>query len=384
MRSFATSDGSDAKETSCAHRACAISSYLPAWRWPPCSPQHPPPPRSPSGPLPECRAGRGRDGPGHRCPAGRRLAERPRRAPHAGRRAEVRPLDLSTLRAGATLAGRVRTADHAVRAAKGLPESTGSLVRARLADDTMAAALAAGAIPLVAAAPGDDEAAAVVSYEPDGSRVLLDPARVPARPVIVVEVDVAKALPAGLDVVRQVLAQRGVTAAAAPTARASGGYWATKLNAVRLSNDQEPWIKGSAEIYSIVGGFGLDGTPKVDIVQQPYLDNDGTTYYPNQLLVHFNAYKYNLADVVMMEDDGDTNYQQLAQAIAAVLLTIADAGAYIPLVDAILSAIPSSWWTDDPDYVDSWYTLSTASSGRLNGAAANGWIEVSPYWVAEL
>lgn len=294
------------------------------------------------------------------------------------------PVDLSTLRAGATLAGRVRTADHAVRTAKGLPESTGSLVRARLAVDTMAAALAAGAVPLVAAAPGDDEAADIVSYEPNGSRVLLEPVRVPARPVIVVEVDVAKALPAGLDIVRQALAQRGVTAAAAPAARASGGYWATKVNAVRLSNDQEPWIKGSAEIYSIVSGFGLDGTPKVDILQQPYLDNDGTTYYPNQLLVHFSAYKYNLADVVMMEDDGDTNYQQLAQAIAAVLLTIADVGAYIPLVDAILSAIPSSWWTDDPDYVDSWYTLSTASSGRLNGAGGNGWIEVSPYWVAEL
>ncbi|WP_144126668.1 DUF3103 family protein [Catellatospora sichuanensis] len=297
------------------------------------------------------------------------------------------PVDLSTLRADTALTAQVRTADRAVRAAKGLPESAGSLVRARLAAGTMSAVLTAGAIPLVAAAPSDDdtaEAAAVISYEPSGRRVLLDPTRVPARPVIVVEVDVAKALPAGLDVVRQALAQRGVTGAAAPAARASGGYWATKLNAVRLSDDQEPWIKGAAEIYSIVGGFGLDGTPKVDIVQLPYLDNDGTTYHPNQLLVHFSAYKYNLADVVMMEDDGDTNYQQLAQAIAAVLLTIADVGAYIPLVDAILSAIPSSWWTDDPDYVDSWYTLSTASSGRLNGAAANGWIEISPYWVAEL
>ncbi|GIF95929.1 DUF3103 family protein [Catellatospora citrea] len=292
------------------------------------------------------------------------------------------PVDLSALRADSTLAGRVRTADQAVHAAKGLPAATGSLVRARLADDGMAAALAAGAVPLVAAAPGDDDAAAIVAYEPDGRRVLLDPIRVPSRPVIVVEVDVAKALPAGLDILRQALAQRGVAPAAA--ALASGGYWATKVNAVRLSDDQEPWIKGAAEIYSIVSGFGLDGTPKVDIVQMPYLDHDGTTYYPNQLLVHFSAYKYNLADVVMMEDDGDTNYQQLAQAIAAVLLTIADVGAYIPLVDAILSAIPTSWWTDDPDFVDAWYTLSTGSSGHLNGAGAHGWLEVSPYWVAPL
>ncbi|WP_155370252.1 DUF3103 family protein [Catellatospora vulcania] len=294
------------------------------------------------------------------------------------------PVDLSTLRAGTALTGRVDTADRAVRAAKGLPASVGSLVRARLAADGMSAALAAGAVPLVAAAPGDDEAAAIVAYEPDGRRVLLDPARVPTRPVIVVEVDVAKALPAGLDILRQALAQRGVSPVSAPAALANGGYWATKVNAVRLSDDQEPWIKGAAEVYSIVSGFGLDGHPKVDVVQMPYLDHDGTTYYPNQLLVHFSAYKYNLADVVMMEDDGDTNYQQLAQAIAAVLLTIADVGAYIPLVDAILSAIPTSWWTDDPDFVDAWYTLSTASSGRLNGAGAHGWLEVSPYWVAPL
>jgi hypothetical protein len=156
------------------------------------------------------------------------------------------------------------------------------------------------------------------------------------------------------------------------------------VNAVRLADDEEPWIKGAAEIYSIVGGFGLDGKARIDIVQMPYLDDDGTTYHPNQLLVHFSAYKYDLADVVMMEDDGDTNYQQLAQAIATVLLTVLDAGVYLPLVDPILSAIPTSWWTDDPDYVDSWYTLSTGSGGRLHGAAGNGWLEVAPYWVPEL
>ena len=72
------------------------------------------------------------------------------------------------------------------------------------------------------------------------------------------------------------------------------------------------------------------------------------------------------------------------QAIASALLTIVDQGAYVPLVNAILAAIPTSWWTDDPDYVDSWYTLSTTSSGRLNGAAGNGWMDVSPYHVQPL
>ena len=116
----------------------------------------------------------------------------------------------------------------------------------------------------------------------------------------------------------------------------------------------------------------------------PYLDYDNTTYYPNQLIVHFDAYKYNLADFVMMEDDGDTNYRDLAIALASALLTIADAGSYIPLVDAILNAMPDSWWTDDPDYVDSWYTLSTHTNGHFNGARANGWMDLKPYWVEPL
>ena len=204
----------------------------------------------------------------------------------------------------------------------------------------------------------------------------------PTRPVLVVDVDVAKALPIGLELLRTAVGHHAALPARA--ALTSGGYWATKVDAVRLRDDEEPWIKGGAEIFSIVSGWGLDGTPTVDIVQMPYLDNDNTTYFPNQLLVHFRAYKYNLADVVMMEDDGDTNYQQLAQALVTALLTILDQGTYLPLVNAILAAIPASWWTDDPDYVDSWYTLATTTAGRINGAAGNGWMDVSPYWVSEL
>ncbi len=71
-------------------------------------------------------------------------------------------------------------------------------------------------------------------------------------------------------------------------------------------------------------------------------------------------------------------------ALADALLTIADAGSYILLVDAILNAMPGSWWTDDPDYVDSWYTLSTHTSGHFVGARANGWMDLTPYWVEPL
>ncbi|WP_320064355.1 DUF3103 family protein [Micromonospora sp. RTGN7] len=281
------------------------------------------------------------------------------------------------------LSRAAEAANLRVLVAKGLPVTAGSLLRLRWAHPDMPAALARGAAPLVAATPTDDAPSGVTAYDRGGAPVSLDAARVPARPVLLVEVDIDRALSAGLALMRGELARRGVADTAAMRAAASG-YWATRVDAVRLDDDKEPWLKGDAEIYSIVAGFGLDGKPTVDLVQMPYLDSDGKTYYPNQLLVHFSKYKYNLADVVMMEDDGDTNYQALVQAIVGALLVIVDGGVYQPLVSAILDAIPSSWYTDDPDYVDSWYTLSTASSGRLHGAAGNGWLDVSPYFVQPL
>jgi len=293
------------------------------------------------------------------------------------------PVDLTTVEAGSAFAAALRSANQAVLAAKGLPATAGSMLQLRLGHPDMRAALARGQAPLVAAAPTDDTVTSVIAYTAKGRSVRVDGTRVPQVPVLVVEVDTAKALPLGLQVMRDMLARHGL-AGSDGDLTTNGGYWATKVNAIRLSNDHEPWVKGAAEIFDIVGGFGFDSHVRVDIVQMPYLDHDNTTYYPNQLIVHYFRYKYNLADVVMMEDDGDTNYQALATAIINALLYIIDGGAYIPLVNAILEAIPASWWTDDPDYVESWYTLATTSSGRRYGASANGWMDVVPYWVPEL
>ncbi|MFE1962426.1 DUF3103 family protein [Streptomyces sp. NPDC059479] len=303
----------------------------------------------------------------------------------------------ATAKAGQALKSTVAKGDQRIAAAKGLGADTGSLLRLRLAADSMRGALTAGTVPLVAAAGTDDNAETITAYDSRGRAYTLDARTTPDRPVYVVDIDVTKAMAAGLGIVDKELTKRGLTSAkVAETSKATAeategsrnraaaaGFWTSRVDAVYLSNDEEPWISGDAEIFSIVSGFGFDGKVRVDTVTMPYLDNDGTTYYPNQILVNWSSYKYNLADVVMMEDDGDTNYQALAKAIADILLTITDQGAYIPLVNAILDAIPTSWWTNDPDYVDSWYTLGQNSSGRLNGARGNGWMTISPYFVEQ-
>lgn len=289
--------------------------------------------------------------------------------------------------AAAPLAAEVARADRSVLAAKGLDADTGGLLTVTLAGDPDSRRA-----PLVAVAPDDDEAAAVTAYDSAGRAHTLDGNEAPDAPVYVVGVDGEKALEAGLEVLERELAAAGVTTAdAAAAVSASGaapaaatGYWTSRITSVYVADDKETWIKGDAEIFSIVSGFGLDGKVRVDTVTHPYLDDAGTTYYPNQILVNWSQYKYNLADVVMMEDDGDTNYSSLAKAIAAALLTITDLGAYIPLVDPVVDAIPASFWTDDADFVDAWYTLARETSGTRNGAGGNGRFTFDRYWVSAL
>jgi hypothetical protein len=297
-----------------------------------------------------------------------------------------RQVGLASLTAGksapAALTGAVTAAESRIARAKGLGTAAGPLLQVRLGADSMKAALTADSVPLVAVATGDDKAATVTAYDSAGRAHTLSATRTPKQAVYVVDLDEDKATAAGLAQVDKALGKSGLSSAAAPAA--TGGFWTTKVDSVYLNDDEEPWILGDAEIYSIVTGFGQDGKVRVDTVDMPYLDDDHTTYYPNQILVNWSNYKYNLADVVMMEADSDTNYAALAKALADALLTITDQGTYIPLVDAILDAIPSNWWTNDDDYVDSWYTLGVNSAGTLNGARGNGRLTVEPYWVAEL
>ncbi|WP_439663456.1 DUF3103 family protein [Lentzea sp. HUAS TT2] len=264
--------------------------------------------------------------------------------------------------------GTIAAAERKIAEAKGLPDGQGLVTTRRVGG-------LKGEL-LVAAAPDDDNATKLKAYDRKGNTHELTTAHEPDQPLVLIDIDVEKAAKRGMDVIRQAMPT--------PQTGQLAGYWATQVTRVRVSDVQEPWFKGDAEIFALVSGFGLDGKVRVDPVTMPYLDEENTTYAPNQLLVHWNNYKYDLADVVMMEDDGDTNYKALAQALVAALLTIVDGGAYIPLVSAVLDAIPDSWYTDDPDYVESWYTLSEQGAGVVNGASGRGWMETRPYFVREL
>ncbi|KOG57522.1 hypothetical protein ADK75_03750 [Streptomyces virginiae] len=288
------------------------------------------------------------------------------------------------------LRSSLASADKLINTAKGLQASE-SLLRLRLGDPSMRSGLTKGATPLVTAAAVQDSARTVIAYDARGVAHELDARKAPAQPVYVIDIDSSRSVAEGLRVLNEELQRHGMSSSAvtkpgsqAQLSAGAAGIWTTKINQVYLTNDEEPWVKGDAEIYTLVAGFGHDGKVRIDTVDMPYLDKDGTVYRPNQVLVNWSNYKYNMADAVMMEEDGGINYRDLAKALVAILLTVFDQGMYIPLVNAILDAMPDEWWTDSPDYVDSWYTLSKTDRGTRYGARGNGWMSVEPYFVQRL
>lgn len=251
--------------------------------------------------------------------------------------------------------------------------------------------------PLIAFPPaGDDKAwTTVEALGSDGRWITLDAHKAPDVPVIVVRVNgrlsFEKQIAGANAMLRAAGLQRaGSTAgdaapAAANGAKAGSGHWTTRLDMIRLNDDEEPWVSGSAEVYAITAGILPGNQAQVTIVDMPYLDNDGHTYYPRQVLLDWNDYSYGAANVLLYEHDDNTNYQELVgliiQAIgqAGTLAGYSQAGAIAEIAGRIVAAMPSGWFSNDDDYVDSIYTIQKYETATRWGAAGNAQVTYVPY-----
>ena len=287
----------------------------------------------------------------------------------------------------------VAEANQYTRQLKGLSDNNSNLYQLRLADNEMLTAWQQGQMPLIAFAPkGDDKDWQYVeAYDHQGQLHLLDAHTLPQRPVLIVELDNAQVKREGLAVMRRVFADHGM---AMPSQDATAGDEAQPLSTsvlkrIRLNDDEEPWISGAAEVYGVVTGVNPSrDEPVLDIVDMPYLDHDGRDYTPNQILIHWQRYRWQAADVLLMEQDDNTNYQELATTfldiVTQVMRTIPDPNvqgyAIIPqLTNQLIKAMPSHWFSNDDDYVDVFYTLFEGQTyqGHM-GASGNAKITLEP------
>jgi hypothetical protein len=226
--------------------------------------------------------------------------------------------------------------DRDIRVSKGIAAYTADVLQVRLAHASMLKAWQQGQEPLYAYEPdGDDKLwTTIEAFDRFGGVHYLDPQRMPSRPVFVVDLDSRKDLGAGIrmmnDRLKRALPQlktgpfvtsqrfaseKGETQRFAPQIATSIDV--ALLEKIRLNDDEEPWISGAAEVYAVVTGVDPSrDQPALDIVDMPYLDHDGSTYTPNQILVYWPRYRWAAVDVLLYEHDDNTNYQQAVGQLA--------------------------------------------------------------------
>ncbi|WP_179948416.1 DUF3103 family protein [Shewanella psychrophila] len=304
---------------------------------------------------------------------------------------------------------KLRQSELAIREAKGLYTHTKSkintdlkgsmepnLVQFRLADASMLSDWQQGESPLFAFEPdGDDKLwANIEAYDVEGNIHLLDVYQLPQRPVIVIGLDKQQAMREGLAVMRDTfalstdsanLSKRSISQARPQISSfttADQPISTTVIKQISVQDDEEPWVSGKAEIYGIVTGVNPSrDEPALDIIEMPYLDYSGTEYYPNQIVIHWERYRWAAADLVLMEHDDGTNYKDLATALVSIAERVLQQypdpevqgyAIIATITNEILNALPDAWFTNDDDFVDVYYTLQEGETyTNHHGAGGN-------------
>lgn len=255
---------------------------------------------------------------------------------------------------------------------------------------------------LISFAPEGDESEwkTITAYTLDKKAVELDPENAPDLPVIVIETKGYEVLKAEVDYMNTQLQLSGLQndrfatqkMDLRPTAKINAGLETTKLDKIRLNNDEEPWISGAAEIYAITSGIKNAGNdPEIKIIPMYYLDHEGKDYYPNQVLLFWEDYKYQAANIQLFEKDDNHNYKNLVSVIVDGVFKIIGAVSAQPWVSvlgqvagAIIQAMPDEWYTNSDDYVDSFYTIEKNKHYTDHiGAAGNAKATFSPLFIPE-
>lgn len=244
----------------------------------------------------------------------------------------------------------------------------------------------------------DTEWKEIEAFDRKGNVVYLDPNVEPSVPVVVVETHGSKAFEYKVSQMNKMLQEAGLQSAGPGVARdfsatteintrASSTVATTMMTKIRLNDDQEPWIKGAAEIYTITSGVkSANNDAELKIIPLHYLDHDGENYYPNQLVLFWDEYTYNAANIQFWEDDGDTNYKSLVAALisaveaAGGLAGLPELSAIAKIAGLIVEAMPSNWFSDDDDFVDTCYTITKGRSYTDHLCAAkNARLSLKPY-----
>lgn len=234
----------------------------------------------------------------------------------------------------------------------------------------------------------------VKAYTLDKKVVYLDPNEEPKVPVVVVDNHGFEAFKIEVSYINKQLKEAGLQKKSFTSdireRTTAAGLETTKLNKIRLNDDEEPWISGSAEVYAVTSGIrNNNNEAEVAVIPMYYLDKDDKDYYPNQIMLFWDDYAYQAANIQLFEKDDNHNYQDMVSMLVKELSALAgtlSGQAWITALgtigSAIVEALPASFWTNDDDYVDSFYTIEKNKYyTNYYGARGNAKVSMSPYFV---
>jgi hypothetical protein len=270
--------------------------------------------------------------------------------------------------------------DSQIREIKGIADRVDNLLEIHLAFPEMGLTEDF----LVAATPSKNEKAweQIEAYDLKGKVHYLDPVEIPLQQVLVIGLDARKDMRAGLELMNEELRKAGMQTS---VDMSRAGLKVAKLDYIRLNDDQEPWLLGDAEIYTMVNGISTEAA-KANIIaaEMPYLVTDDKDYYPNQVLVVWDNYRFKAANLNVYEHDDSTSYKELvATIIEKIGAVVPEYAAIMSIAAQIIRLMPDAWFTNDDDYVDVYYTLEDKPYVNFYGVSNNAKITLKPYTLNE-
>lgn len=200
----------------------------------------------------------------------------------------------------------------------------------------------------------------LAAYDLEGRLRRLDAKRPPEVPVLLLGADPREAVRAGLEVVNEGLKDAGWSPARVPLSPLS----CMKLERFHIAAREKAWWWQDLEVYAIVSGIDpLLDKPALHLEQLPYAKARGPEYRPGQVLLFWSDYRYQAANIQFWCHGDGTDYRELLGILLrGVSLAMSLGGlqgfSFLPkLADAVVGAMPSSWWRGKDQLLDTFYAV---------------------------
>ena len=271
--------------------------------------------------------------------------------------------------------------------------NSNDLLQVRFATQSMRDAWQSGESSLFALEPKGSEKSwtSIKAFDEFGNNFSLSVTETPLQPVLIIDIDHSVALSEGINTMQSYFSKVLTEKTIAAGIDRSESFLAdttstTVIDSISLQDDMESWLSGNAEIYGLITGIDpFVREPVITPIEMPYLDDDGVTYTPNQIVFFWDTYRFSAADILLLEDDDGTNYQELATQLLSVAESALNQfgeptiAAIVSITNSIINALPSNIFINDDDYVDVYYTIQENRTYRNHlGASRNAEVDLSP------